>query len=169
MQRTPDIIRSTRKLLPIACVAAIAISLAGCADRRAWTQTDSWWNPPRISQPGPGTKLDSSRVDLVSDAADQDAQALLANSPAAEISDEQAAHLVGLPLKPHPGARIYLLRGVYLRKSSGVFNVYVLSNGNIAVIFDCIGASPVPMRRQGIVAQLDKPPGEVFVMCSMTE
>jgi hypothetical protein len=145
----------------------LGMALAGCAPGSAWTSEDSWYNPPPGGAlEGPGEELDGERIHEVVDPKEGEAEALLEQVAILELTDEQASWFTGEPLPQVPGTRAYVVRGVYLTKGTGTFSVSV--HGDQLVVFNgSLGSGGNPMRRQALVVQLEKPPDEVFVTCSM--
>jgi hypothetical protein len=144
--------------------------LMGCGSRRAWTSTDSWYTgpPPDEQSTSPQSKLDPSRIHEVLEARQADAEQLLQDVSIVELTDQQAAELIGQPLPEAPGTKPYLVRGLYLNRGTGQFSVYV-SSEQLVVRHRSLGSRAVPMVRQALVLQLEQAPVEVFVHCSMAE
>ncbi|HWE03384.1 MAG TPA: hypothetical protein VG326_13325 [Tepidisphaeraceae bacterium] len=146
----------------------LLFTLAGCGDHRAWTSTDPWFHPP-VAEPHDSEPIGGGRIDNVVPDKELEAEEMLAAAPFVELTPQQADAFAGYPLIPHPGARPYLMRGVYLRRRTGVFQVYSLGRGDYLVYHECLGSAPAAMKRQALVVQLDKPPRRVFAFCRMTD
>lgn len=153
-------------LLGVICMGSLA---GGCADRRAWTVQDSWFNPPPATESHDSTPLEGSRIDLVMDTKEAAAERMLAGASYVPITDDQAKDLIGLPIRPYPGTQPYLVRGVSLGKRAELFDVFELKDDDILVFSNCMGHAAAPMRRQALVVQLAQPPRQVFVLCRMSE
>ena len=166
-QRPSRAADTTLNAVAVILFFAVFLVSTGCQDRRAWTSTDAWFHPPTTDLPPADRAIENSRIETVSEEKEIDAEETMGRSPFVEISLEQAKDLVGLPLLPHPGAKIYLVRAVYLDRRSGAFQVYRLSGNDILVYHECLGGRPLPMKRQALVLQLNQPPREVFTLCRM--
>jgi len=154
------------KWLPL--LLGIALLQLGCAPERGWKTPDPWFNAP-AAEPNWSEPIDGTRIDTVLDSKEPDAEEMLAERPFVEISPEQAQKLIGLPLRPHGAARPYLVRGVYLNRGTGVFQIYKQPRGGLMVSHESIGSHTTTMKRQALVVELDEVPRQVFVVCRMTE
>ncbi len=85
-----------------------------------------------------------------------------------ELNPETARDLTGQPLPDSPPTKFYLVRAVYLNRGTGKFYIRT-TNGYLWVAHGCLGARPVPMKRQPLVVQLEHPPKDVYVSCSMAQ
>jgi hypothetical protein len=163
---TANLIRRMPVCLPWPLLLLCLVT--GCADNRAWTSSDPWFHPPPV-EPHDSEPIGGGRIENVIADKELEAEDLLATAPYVEITPQQAEAFAGYPLIPHPGARPYLVRGGYLLRRSGVFQVYYLGRGDYLVYHECLGSTPAAMKRQALVVQLDKPPKRVFVFCRMTD
>jgi len=77
------------------------------------------------------------------------------------LTAEQAAEFIGATLPDVPGTQPYLARSVYLNRGTGSFSVYILEN-QLLVHHSSLGHSPVPMKRQVLILQLERKPQDVF-------
>jgi len=66
-------------------------------------------------------------------------------------------------------SKLYLVRAVSLNEGTGAFRVTLLPSADIVVTHDSLGHYPVPMKRRPIIVELDSPPRNVYVTCSMAE
>lgn len=157
-------------LSKIAFLLAMVLSW-GCCDSRSFTEVDSWYAPvpggvgPYTSGISP---IDDANMHEVVGARLTAAEAFLKDVSCVEISVEQAAELTGKPLPQAEGAKLFLVRGVCLRRDTGRFAVYVKGT-ELLVHHGCLGTGPVPMNRQPLVVQVQKRPVRVYVTCSMAE
>ena len=144
--------------------------LSGCGqDRRAWTAEDAWGNPlPAGTRLNEWAQVERDRVHEVGESRLAEAEALLQDVSSVQISSAQAAEFVGAPLPDVPGTTPYLVRGLLLNRATGGFTVYVLED-QVTIYHRSLGRSAVPMIRQPLVVQLQKPPQEVYVAVSMAE
>jgi len=165
-RKTFPVSRGARTWLPFSLLLLLA--LAGCSDNRAWTSTDPWFHPPAV-EPHDSEPIGGGRIENVIPDKELEAEDLLSTVPYVEITSQQAEAFAGFPLIPHPDARSYLMRGVYLSRRTGVFQVYSLGRGDYLVYHECLGSAPSAMKRQALVVQLDKPPKRVFVFCRMND
>jgi hypothetical protein len=166
-------------------IALFGLALCGCKelpqdnravtlrDNRSVTTMDSWYSPqpiqPDVGKELPATELDKSRIHPVVDTQETWAEALLAITSFAEITAQQGEEATGTPIAPIAGTKLYLVRGVYLNRGTGGFDITLQPNNDINVFHGCLGNHPVPMKRQSLVLQLDKTPHQVFVDCGMIE
>jgi hypothetical protein len=161
-------------LLPLAAFLACTIGYCGLgptpAPRRSFTTGDPWYTG--LPSEGPlywtWPELDPERIYEVVESKHPDAERLLEDVSILELSDEQAAEFVGVALPGAPGTRPYLTRGLYLNRQTTMFTVYVRED-RLVVYHGTLGTSPLPMRRQALVLQLERKPSEVFVTCTMAE
>jgi hypothetical protein len=144
--------------------------LTSCSQQRAWTTEDSWYNPPPSESPLYWTwpELDRTRIYEVTESKEPDAERLLQDASIVALTDQEAIELIGKALPDAPGTKPYLTRGLYLNRGTGRFSVYILED-QLVVHHGSLGSSPVPMKRQALVIQLEQSPVEVFVTCSMAE
>jgi hypothetical protein len=63
----------------------------------------------------------------------------------------------------------YIVRALYLNRSTGSYSVYVDSHNNILVSHGCLGKNSIRMTREVIVIELKSKPNKVFTRCSMIE
>jgi hypothetical protein len=138
--------------------------------RRSFTTQDPWYTG--LPSEGPlywtWPELDPGRIQEVVESKQPEAERLLEDVPILELGDEQAAEFVGGALAGAPGTRPYLTRGLYLNRQTYMFTVYVRED-QLVVYHGTLGTSPLPMRRQALVLQLERKPSEVFVTCTMDE
>jgi hypothetical protein len=152
----------------LACLILV-VALAGCAAGPGWASEDSWYEPPpEGSLRGPGEVLERARIHEVLDSKEADAEALLEKVAILELKDAQATAFTGEPLPQVPGTRAYLVRGVYLSEGTGSFSATVY-DGQLVVFHGSLGSGGYTMKRQALVIQLEQPPDEVFVTCSMAK
>ncbi len=153
---------------PLVCLI-LGVAVAGCAAGPGWTSEDSWYEPPpEGSLRGPGEVLERARIHEVLEAKEAEAEALLEEVAILELTDAQASAFTGETLPQVPGTRAYLVRGVYLSEGTGSFSVTVY-DGQLVVFHGSLGSGSYTMRRQALVIQLEQPPDDVFVTCSMTK
>ena len=151
-----------------ACILLSGI-LIGCRDQRSWTTEDSWYRPPPSGTSfWKWAKLDRARIHEVIESKQSAAESLLQNVAIVELTDQQAAELIGQALPEAPGTKPYLARGVYLNRETGGFSVYILED-QLLIRHSSLGSSPLPMKRQALVLQLEHSPAEVFVTCTMAQ
>jgi hypothetical protein len=144
--------------------------LAGCAhDRRAWTSEDGWYNPhPSGTRLAEWEPLEHGRIHEVSEGQRAAAEDLLREASYVVLTPDQAADLLGQSLPSVAGTQPVLVRGLVLNRATGGFSVYVLED-RVTVYHRCLGRSAVPMTRQPLVLQLERPPTTVYVAVSMAE
>jgi hypothetical protein len=144
-------------------------TLIGCVSQRAWSTEDAWYRPRPSGTPvGEWSELDRARIHEVVESKELVAEELLEDVAIVELTDEQAAELVGEALPDAPGTKPYLTRGVYLARGTGRFSVYTLDE-QLVVHHGSLGSGGYPMSRQALVLQLERAPAEVFVTCSMAK
>jgi hypothetical protein len=85
-----------------------------------------------------------------------------------EISAERATEFTGRPVSPRAGSSLFLVRAVYLNRSTGKFIVVPVGN-ELLVEHGSLGRSAVPMKRQALILRLSQKPERVYVSCSMDE
>jgi hypothetical protein len=153
--------------LYIIAIVVLGILVVGCADHRPFIAVNTWFNP--TGHEADFRRLDEARIHPVNSSHELWAEAILANVSFAEITAEQAEQCTGGTLPSIPGTKPYIVRGVYLNRGTGQFEIRVWPNNNIEVFHGCLGDHPVPMKRQVLVLQLENPPNQVFVSCRMIE
>ena len=93
-----------------------------------------------------------------------DAESLLRDSVAVQLTSEQAADLAATSMPPTPTLGTpYLLRGVGAASRKFPKELHIRANGDVWVGGGANSRCPVPMQRQAVVAWLEKPPREVYV------
>jgi hypothetical protein len=157
------------ELRTLSSLAALVLILCGCGGRRAWTTEDSWYRPRPAGTPAAiSDRVDAARVYEVVETWHAEAEALLAEIPILEITDQQAAEFAGQELTDAPGTRPYLVRGVYLNRGTGGWSIRIAGD-ELVVHHGSLGRSAVPMKRQALILQLERAPAQVYVTCSMAE
>jgi hypothetical protein len=160
-------------IVPVSAVVTIH-NWAPSRDSRAWIRKGSWYAPPPDGFYGadkPDTRwLDEDEWREVPVAKMPAATRLLKKVPCVQLSAKQAVQLLGSMdwSKDKSDRTSFLVRGVLLNRDSGGFSV---SRGRdyLSVNHGCMGASPVPMKRQALVLLLKKKPEKIYVTCGMTE
>jgi hypothetical protein len=104
----------------------------------------------------------------VTESKEPDAERLLQDGSIVELTDQEAVELIGKVLPDALGTKPYLTRGLYLNRGTGRFSVYILED-QLVVHHGSLGSSPVAMKRQALVLQLEQSPAEVFVTCSIAK
>jgi len=133
----------------------------------AWTKEDSWYRPPlQDPRAAQAVAVDRSRIHEVPATREKEAEDLLLETSARELTPEEAQHYSGQALDPIAGTKLYLVRGVLL--NSGVFTVFAKGR-TLWVGHGSMGHRPVPMKRRALVLQLDQLPANVFCVCSMVD
>ena len=155
-----------RPVFPL--VFLVALPLGGC-ERRATTSVDSWARPgaSRVEF-DKGERLEDSRLHIVPESMESQAEVMLSDVSCLELSAEQIQKLLPHPLPVMPRTKAFLTRGVFLNRDTGHFSVTVLDD-KLWVHHGCLGRHAVPMKRQALVIQLERMPKEVYVGCSMAE
>ena len=151
----------------IVCVLLVGL-LVGC--RGASTPSvDGWYRAPPEEQPfyWDWPELDPTRIHVVPEGQQAAAQGLLERDALVEIAPQQAAELLGQALPDAPGTTPYLVRGLCRNPGTGKYVVYV-GDDEIAVYHGSLGSGSPPMMRQALVLQLEKRPGEVYVLSSVS-
>lgn len=146
--------------------ALAALLMAGCGDRRAFTEADSWYSPPPSNEPNTLDALERDHFALVSEPLQPEAQALLADVPAKRLTAGEATRLVGKSLPK--GEEYVLLRAVMLNDRESGLSVRTYGI-RVLVSHGTLGRHPVPMKRKALVAVLPTFPETVYVSCWMAE
>lgn len=145
--------------------SAAAPGLEKHHDGRAFTTADPWYAPPDESTYD-WDEVGRDHLAVVSEPLQPEAQGMLVDAPAKEITADEAQRFTGKPL---PGEGVYvLLRAVVLNEGNGAF--YVSTRGqDVVVSHGCLGHFPMPMKRKAMVARLPVVPKTVYVDCGMDE
>jgi hypothetical protein len=151
----------------------LACCMSGCMlDHRAASSGNSWFNPPPQRKRDiydNGKELSRDRLRPVSESKESEAESLLAVQAFVELTEQDAASFTDNGLRPAPGTKPFLARGVYLNWGTGGFGAYVLPENDIFVDHVCLGRFAVPMKRRAVVLRLEHAPRNVYVGCSMAE
>jgi hypothetical protein len=146
--------------------------LLGCAHtetRQAWSSSDSWFSPPsewsrfRQAQSLPSSDIAEVILERIASAEEQ-----LRDCACIEISGDRAAELIGRPMPLPAGRHLFLVRAVYLNRSTGQFMVVPIGS-ELLVEHGSLGHSAVSMKRQPLVVCLPQKPEKIYVSCSMDE
>lgn len=68
--------------------------------------------------------------------------------------------------RPPDGAKLFLVRAVFLHPLTGAFGVY-FEDGNLLVEHGCLGNFRTPMKRSALIVALPAEPSSVTVRCRM--
>jgi hypothetical protein len=142
-------------------VAAGLLLLAGCREPRF--HEDAWYRPPTrevSAECGSASSLSFHEVPLGDDLAKRLDQAAWV-----EVSDAEVGTLLG-EAPPAAGLRHFVVRALYLQKATGGYSVKACG-GRLLVHHGSLGHHAVPMRRAALLVELEEPPAEVFVSCSL--
>ena len=142
----------------------------GCGDNhRAWTSTDSWFNPPPIAIDfNTGNEVSDSLVITVLPTAIESAESLLSNATFVELNAIKASEFAGRQIFASAQNRIYLLRSVYLGSPVKGFTVQI-SRDTLLVSHGSLGHEAVPMKRHALIVLLNRSPRAVFNNCYRDE
>ena len=97
-----------------------------------------------------------------------EAEQLLSDVSCVELSNQRASELVGRIVTQDSGRALFLVRALYLNRTTGKFGVSV-SDHELFVGHNSMGHTAVPMKRQALVVRLTEKPDVVYVSCSMDE
>lgn len=84
------------------------------------------------------------------------------------ITTDRASELSGHSVVSRAGRNLFLIRAVFLNRSTGKFKVTAVGS-ELLVEHGSLGHSAVPMKRQALIVWLPQKPETVFVTCSMDE
>jgi hypothetical protein len=142
---------------------AALCTLAACAtEQRAWTRTDPWFHPPeqgndivrRAGTPVPWAE--------VRPGARLQAAALLESQQIVELTPQQRAQFLDAPLGD-PGAKLFLVRAVYVNWDTGHFSV--LTDGRDLLVFHrSIARTTGQMGRWPLVVALPEKPANIYIL-----
>jgi hypothetical protein len=161
-----------RTFIYIAGLSLAFLWLLGCTrtqTHQAWSSVDSWFRPPnewsrfRQAQGLPDSDILEVARERMAAAEEQ-----LHDVASVEISAERATEFTGRPVSPRAGSSLFLVRAVYLNRSTGKFIVVPVGN-ELLVEHGSLGRSAVPMKRQALILRLSQKPERVYVSCSMDE
>ena len=135
-------------------------------DHRSAFNVDSWATESPYRCDEQWQDIDPRLIHVVPSQNLQGAVELLRSASIVPLSPPQAAHLAGKQLTAVTGTNFYLVRAVALNEGG-----YTLSTRNhvLWVGHNCMGGTPVWMKRRALVVQLPFEPGSVYVTCHMTE
>lgn len=139
-------------------------SLVRNHDGRAFTTADPWYAPPDSFDGW--SEIGGDEFAPVADPHQIEAQDMLADVSAKEITADEALRLTGWP--PNGEGVYVLLRAVVLNEGNGVFDVSTRGQ-DVHVSHASLGRGPLPMKRKAIVARLREVPKAVYVSCGMDE
>ena len=141
----------------------------GCVSvgNNIWTKKDPWYHAPKDWRGGPYEQPGIPYI-LVPPAKQSEAESLLQAVPIIELSNEQGQSLVGTLPERKNGTTLFLVRSVVLNEDTGRHSVYYY-DGALWVTHNCLGKTPVLMKRRCLVVQLSKRPRQVYVICGMDE
>jgi hypothetical protein len=161
-----------RNFINILVLSLVFSCFGGCVQpqtREAWTSTDSWFHPPsEWSRFREAKSLPNSDVSEVAPEYMVIAEQQLQIVACVEITADRARELTGREVPPRAGSSLFLVRGVYLNRGTGGFEVVPVGS-ELLVEHNCLGRSAVPMKRQALVVRLSQRPVTVYVSCSMAE
>jgi len=95
-----------------------------------------------------------------------EAEKLLQDAPAVELTLEQATRFLEKLPKAPAGTKPYLVRGLVLYRGTGNFTLYT-SGTQLYVHHGSLGHELPPQMRQPLIAFLGFAPSKVFVACSL--
>ncbi len=128
-------------------------------------QIDPWYTDcPESRRPQDEFQVSHDQIVEVTAATMPEAELLLKDVPAIEISETQAAELTGKRIAATKGNRLFLVRGVYWNADTGGFWVSHVDN-NLFVAHSSLGGADA-MGRRALVVPLPALPTAVYVWCS---
>ena len=160
--------RSPFQLLTVVIAVMVVTGCQSQSSSPDCTTQDSWHSPPpaRFGQE-PLEHVPSSCVFEVSEARVREAEQLLETVSCSVINFDVARGLVGSAVTAGADRSFFLVRGVYLRRQTGFFDVRT-SGDALHVHHEAlreIGA--VPMKRQPLVVLLKTRPARVYTSATL--
>jgi hypothetical protein len=146
-----------------------ACGLTGCGplDPRVFTTRDAWFAPAPPDSQFFEPPVHNVPFTSVTDPSRADVQRRLSEVSWFEIPQAEVAPIAGHEFR-QPGCRYFLIRAIRLDSGNGGYTVYE-RNGDLLVLFGCMGNHPVPMARAALIVALAEPPRSVYMGVDMAE
>lgn len=163
-----------RKLLLCVIVALTVGSIAGCNDSAIDTSSSTSkaaerWIHLCDGAACKGMLLDRSRFRVVDGSQQANAVVWLDAKPWTQLTEADAAKLVGSQIQQASNTKPYLLRAIDSPAVQSAFRIAITSHGDVLVASGALSRHPLPIQRKGIVAWLDQPPRQLYVSFSVAE
>jgi hypothetical protein len=153
----------------IVTLCAIVIICSSCQDKRAWTSTDRWFNPPPDGVSGSQwCALPDSVFYLVDSSAVTSAESLLVEREAVELTAAKAATYSPRLRSVSKDEHLFLVRAVYLGDPERGFQLYA-SGDSLLVVHGSLGHDPLPMKHVPILTATKHELKFFFNRCYMAE